>query len=202
MPYESSGRSGQKRRTRDALVAAARELIARGVTPTVESAAGMARISRTTAYRYFSTQRALLIAAHPEMETASMLPPGAPEDPEGRLDAMLHEFHRMILETEPQQRTMLRLSLEPDSQRADLPLRQGRAIGWISEALAPLDKLLPPAELSRLVLAIRSATGIEALVWLIDVAGMSREEATDLVRKSAQVLLKSAAARPTRRGAV
>jgi hypothetical protein len=44
----------------------------------------------------------------------------------------------------------------------------------------------------RLVLAIRSATGIEALVWLTDVAGLSREEATALMRGSAQALLESA----------
>lgn len=197
LPYEASGRSGQKRRTREALVAAARELIARGVTPTVEGAAEIAVISRTTAYRYFSTQRALLIAAHPEIETTSMLPPNAPKNPEDRLDAMLREFHRMILDTEPQQRTMLRLSLEPDAHRESLPLRQGRAVGWIADALAPLRESLPPRDLQRLVFAIRSATGIEALVWLTDVAGLSRKEATALMRRTAQALLQSSTALPT-----
>ena len=192
MPYEAHGRAGQKGRTRSALISAARMLIARGVTPTVEAAAAAALISRTTAYRYFSSQRALLIAAHPEMETTSMLPPNPPRDPESRLNAVLHEFHRMILETELQQRTALRLSLEPGSQRGDHPLRQGRAVGWIAEALAPLQPLLPEEDLMRLVFAIRSAAGIEALVWLTDVAGLSREEATALMRDSAQALLRSA----------
>jgi hypothetical protein len=200
MPYESTGRAAQKRRTRDALIGAARELIARGVTPTVEAAAGAALISRTTAYRYFSTQRALLIAAHPEIETISMLPPNAPRDPEGRLDSMLREFHRMILETERQQRTMLRLSLEPDSHREDLPLRQGRAVGWIADALAPLREALTQMEFQRLVFAIRSATGIEALVWLTDVAGLPRGEATALMRDSAQALLRSATGLPAPSG--
>lgn len=98
----------------------------------------------------------------------------------------------MILETEPQQRTVLRLSLEPGSQRGDHPLRQGRAVGWIAEALSPLQTLLSEEDLMRLVLAIRSATGIEALVWLTDVAGLSREEATALMRGSGQALLRSA----------
>ena len=197
VPYESSGRSGQKRRTREALVAAARELMARGVTPTVEGAARIAQISRTTAYRYFSTQRALLIAAHPEMETTSMLPANAPQDPGGRLDSMLREFHRMILDTEPQQRTMLRLSLEPDAHPENLPLRQGRAVGWIADALSPLRESLPEREFRNLVLAIRSATGIEALVWLTDVAGLSRKAATALMRRTAQALLQSSTALPT-----
>jgi hypothetical protein len=121
-----------------------------------------------------------------------MLPPNPPEDPESRLDAVLHEFHRMILETELQQRTALRLSLEPGSQHGDHPLRQGRAVGWIAEALSPLQTMLPDEDLMGLVFAIRSATGIEALVWLTDVAGLSREEATSLMRGSAQALLRSA----------
>jgi len=174
------------------LISAARELIAQGATPTVEAAAAAALISRTTAYRYFSSQRALLIAAHPEIEMTSMLPPNPPQDPRSRLDAVLHEFHRMILETELQQRTALRLSLEPGSQHGDHPLRQGRAVGWIAEALSPLQGVLPEEELTRLVLAIRSATGIEALVWLTDVAELSREEATALMRSTAQALLRSA----------
>src|ERR1700682_702273 len=192
MPYEAHGRSDQKRRTRSALISAARALIAKGLSPTVEAAAAAALISRTTAYRYFSSQRALLIAAHPEIETTSMLPPNPPDDPESRLDAVIREFHRMILETEPQQRTVLRLSLEPGSQRGDHPLRQGRAVGWIAEGLSPLQTSLPEEDWMRLVLASRSATGIEALVWLTDVAGLSREAATALMRASAQALLKCA----------
>ena len=192
MPYEEHGRARQKGRTRSALISATRDLVAQGTTPTVEAAAAAALISRTTAYRYFSSQRALLVAAHPEIETTSMLPPNPPDDPESRLDAVLQEFHRTILETEPQQRAVLRLSLEPGSQRGNHPLRQGRAVGWIAEALSPLNTLLPDEDLRRLVLAIRSATGIEALVWLIDVAGLSREEATALMRGSAQALLRSA----------
>jgi AcrR family transcriptional regulator len=195
MPYEAHGRVGQKGRTRSALIAAARELTAQGATPSVEAAAAAALISRTTAYRYFSSQRALLIAAHPEIEMTSMLPPNPPRDPQSRLDAVLHEFHRMILETELQQRTALRLSLEPGSQHGDHPLRQGRAVGWIAEALSPLQGVLPEEELTRLVLAIRSATGIEALVWLTDVAELSREKATALMRSTAQALLRSAVQR-------
>ncbi|MCU1357927.1 MAG: transcriptional regulator, TetR family, partial [Acidimicrobiales bacterium] len=78
--YELGGRSAQKRRTREALVAAARDMVAAGLTPTVEQAAEAAGVSRTTAYRYFPTARSLLLAAHPEMTAESMLPPDAPAD--------------------------------------------------------------------------------------------------------------------------
>ncbi|HVS49807.1 MAG TPA: helix-turn-helix domain-containing protein [Candidatus Dormibacteraeota bacterium] len=193
--YELAGRTHQKQRTRQALVAAAREMVAQGVTPTVEDAAAKASISRTTAYRYFPNQRALLLAAHPEMEAQSLLPEVAPEDAEVRLDMVIQTFLRIIVDTEPQQRTMLRLSLEPDpSLRGELPLRQGRAIGWIIEALAPLRARISEAKVRRLAIGIRSAAGIEPLVWLTDVAGLSRKEAVAVMRGSAKALLRSALA--------
>jgi AcrR family transcriptional regulator len=194
IPYERSGRTRQKSRTRDALVTATRELIAEGLTPTVESAAARAEISRTTAYRYFTNQRALLIAAHPEIDRKSLLGINAPRDPAARLGAMLEEFHRITLETEPQLRMALRLSLDPVRDQTDSTLRRGRAIVWFEDALAPLLGQLPKQEVRRLALAIRSAAGIEALVWLTDVAHLSRAQAVETLRWSAQALLRSALA--------
>ena len=170
-------------------------MVSRGQAPTVEEAAAGAGISRTTAYRYFPNRRSLLAAAHPETAAASLLPDDAPQDPETRLDLVIASFTARNLETEAQQRTMLRLSLEAaDAERERLPLRQGRAIGWIADALEPLRGQLAEPELDRLVLAIRSATGIEALVWLTDVAGLSRADAVDLMRWSARSLLQAATA--------
>ncbi len=192
-PYEASGRTEQKRRTRAALIAAARDLVAAGVTPTVEQAAASAAVSRPTAYRYFPNQRALLGAAYPETVAETLLPTDAPEEPAARLAAVIKVFTHMIVETESQQRTMLRLSLEADpAERAALYLRQGRAIGWIDEALSPLRDQLPEQAVHKLVLAIRSAVGIEALSWLTDVAQLSRAEAVDLMSWSAQALLHAA----------
>ena len=193
--YEQRGRTNQKARTREALIAATRAMIAQGSTPTVEDTAAAAGISRATAYRYFPNQRALLVAAHPEMEARSLLGPDAPADAADRLDAVIAEFHRVVLTTEPELRTALRLSLDPstaDEERS--VLRKGRAIGWFEDALAPLRGRIPKRELRKLVLAIRSAAGIEALVWLTDVAGLSRDEAAEVMRWSARALLRSALA--------
>jgi AcrR family transcriptional regulator len=190
MPYETHGRTGQKSRTRNALVAAAREMVSSGETPTVDRAAAAASVSRATAYRYFPNHGSLLAAAHPETGAPSLLGDDPPADPAARLDIVIRAFTSLIVETETQQRTMLRLSLESrDGDHAPLPLRQGRAIGWITEALEPLRDELTDEGLHRLVLAIRSATGIEALVWLTDLAGLSRDEAVDLMCDSAQALL-------------
>lgn len=172
---------------------AARELVTLGASPTVEQAAERAGISRTTAYRYFPNQRSLLVAAHPEMVTSSLLSPDVSDDPGERLRHVVERFTDLINDTEQQQRTMLRLSLElSDGERAALPLRQGRAIGWIEEALEPLHGRLSGDQVHRLALAVRSAIGIEALVWLTDVAALPRTEALALMRWSAQALLLAA----------
>jgi AcrR family transcriptional regulator len=193
IPYELVGRTQQKDRTKRALVAAARELVARGVTPTVEDAAAAAGISRTTAYRYFPNQQELLVAAHPEIERRSLLPESPPSDPAERLELAAKAMLEIVLGTEPQQRTMLRLSLEEDpAKRGSLPLRQGRAIRWLEEALAPLRDEMSQSELRRLVFAIRSTIGIEALVWLTDIAGLQRKQAAKLMRWMAGALLRAA----------
>lgn len=193
MPYEVGGRSNQKQRTREALVTAAQAQVRDGRAPTVEEAALAAGISRTTAYRYFPNQRSLLAAAHPETAATSMLSDAQSDDPVERLDEVVRTFGKLILDTEQQQRTMLKLSLgaEPDET---LPLRQGRAIPWITEALEPLKGQLSDAEIHSLVLAIRSATGIEALVWLTDIGGLTREKAAELMQWSARSMLQAALA--------
>ena len=58
---------------------------------------------------------------------------------------------------------MLRLSLDPSTPKENLVLRQGRAIAWIEDALAPLRTRVSRAQLRRLAIAIRSATGMEGL---------------------------------------
>jgi AcrR family transcriptional regulator len=192
IPYERTGRIHQKARTRNALIQATRDLLAEGTTPTVEQAADAARVSRTTAYRYFPNQRALITACFPQVAAGSLLPDPAPEDPVVRLDAVVEAVTRLVVEHEPELRAQLRLSLEPDgSEGGELPFRTGRAIAWIEEALAPLQTRIPEPQLRRLVLAIRSAVGIEALVWLTDIAGLSRDDAVDVMRWSASALLQA-----------
>ena len=194
-PYELNGRVDQKRRTRDALVAAARELVARGPDPTVEAAAEAASISRTTAYRYFPNQRALLWRPPiPETVATSMLPDDPPDDV-GR-------------PARPRRRRVpARCSSTPrrSSGRCSASRsRPTRPSGRSSPASGPGHQVdrggaraarsptMSEAEIHRLALAIRSATGIEALAWLTDIGGLSRAEATDLMRWSAQAMLQAA----------
>jgi AcrR family transcriptional regulator len=196
-----TGRVHQKARTREALIQAARRLLADGVTPTVEQAATAASISRATAYRYFPNQRALLVASYPEIAEASLLGPSPPLDPVSRLEIVVEAIGRQAVDHEAELRAMLRLSLESNAPKhGDLPFRVGRRIAWVADALTPLRGQLPERELQRLVLAIAATVGIDALVWLTDIAGLSRPQAVELMRWSARALLQAALADSKERG--
>ena len=196
VPYEQTGRVNQKGRTRDALVAATRALLAEGISPTMEAAAARASVSRTTAYRYFPSTRALLVATYPHIDRPSLLGDDPPAEPRARLAAVADDQLRRILTFEPEMRTVLRLSLEPGAGDGGpaLPMNRGLRIGWIEDALAPLRDELPAARLRTLVLGIGATLGIEAYVWLTDIAGLSREEAAATMRANALGLLDAAVA--------
>ncbi|MDQ3771816.1 MAG: TetR/AcrR family transcriptional regulator [Actinomycetota bacterium] len=193
IPYEMKGRRKQKARTRSALIEATRQLLGEGLTPTVEQAAQRAEVARTTAYRYFANQNELLIATYPELDEPSLLGVDPPSDPSARLKIVTERLTQQVVDHEPELRATLRLALGPDAPKNDeMPLRQGRGIYWIEDALTPLRGHLSETEIRRLVLAIRATIGIEALVWLTDVGGLPRAEAVATMRWSAKALLRSA----------
>jgi AcrR family transcriptional regulator len=191
VPYELTGRTNQKARTREALIVATRELLAQGVVPTMDGAAAAASVSRTTAYRYFPSLRELLAAAYPHVEQRSLLGPDPPQDPAARLAIVVEDHTRRILENEAEMRAVLRLSLQ-GVRPPELPMHRGLRIAWIEDALAPLREQLPENDLGRLVHGIGATLGIEAFVWLTDVAGLPREQAAATIRYNALGLLRAA----------
>lgn len=190
--YEQTGRVNQKLRTRQSLIDAARELLAQGVTPTVEQAAASACVSRPTAYRYFPNQEALLMAAHPPLAVESLLPEHASEDPFERLDAASTALVQFLLDHEIALRAMLRISLEQTAERPRLALRTGRRIRWVEDALAPLRSRLDAQRFHDLVVRIAATLGIEPLIWLIDIARVERTQAARMLCATARDILKSA----------
>jgi AcrR family transcriptional regulator len=192
--YLASGRTRQKQRTRDQLIAAARELITAGDTPRVEQVAEAAGISRPTAYRYFASQAELLAAAYPETRAVSALPDPPPEAVDERVAAVAGFVISRVQESEPQQRAMLRLSLGEVPH--ELPLRQGRAIPWFIEALEPMAESIGEEGVRRLALALRAACGIETRVWLSDVASLAPAEVSALQQWMVDALVKRALETP------
>ena len=174
----------QKARTRDALVAATRQLLRDGVTPTVEQAADVARVSRTTAYRYFPSQRALLAATFPQLEGGSLLGDHPPADVRARVALFAEKMTQSILANEAEMRAMLRLSLDPQVPLHEVALRQGRRTIWVADALAPLRGSLTRSRFEQLTLAIAAAAGIESFVWLVDVGGVDRTTAAAILKST------------------
>ncbi len=187
---QDSGRVRQKARTRDALVAATRQLMREGVTPSVEQAADAARVSRTTAYRYFPSQRALLAATFPHLEGGSLLGDQPPADVRARVALFAEKMTESILANEAEMRAMLRLSLDPRVPPREIALRQGRRTMWVADALAPLRGSLPESRFGRLTLAIAAAAGIESFVWLVDVGGVDRATAAGIIKSNCSALLE------------
>jgi AcrR family transcriptional regulator len=183
------GRVRQKTRTRRALVDAARALLGEGANVTVEAAAERAGVSRATAYRYFVNARELVVAVRPEIEAVSMLPADPPDDPRERVVLAARAIMRLTIDWEPELRAMLRLSLDPSNPGHDLVLRKGRRLLWFEDALAPARLSLGPKRFRRLVRALAGAVGIEALIFLTDMAGLSRDEAAAQLVWTAETLV-------------
>ena len=190
--YVKGGRAAQKTRTLEAMLAAARELMAEGVMPSVEQAAARAGVSRATAYRYFANQRELLVASYPIVERPSLLAADAPADVAQRVEAVARAILESVLENETALRAQLRLSLESSAKRPELPLRRGRRIRWFEDALSPLRTQMPEGSYKRLTLALAAFVSLEVLIWLVDLGGLSREQAVEQMVWTANRILASA----------
>jgi AcrR family transcriptional regulator len=200
--WQQEGRINQKRRTRAAILAAAGELLEQGQRPTVAEVADAALVSRATAYRYFPTQEYLLFEAALESTRSDIdrkLDENTPpEDPEARLEMLIHALQERIVDKEAAFRTMLRLSLEqsPEEERhggesAPSRLRGGGRVRWIEKALAPIQGRLEEPDFRRLVAALSLCMGIEALVVLRDVCAIESSETEEVLRWAARTLLRS-----------
>ncbi len=181
--YPSTGRTRQKARTRETLLLALQTLLDEGQDPSVAQVADAARVSRTTAYRYFPDQQALLAAAMPETGLSSLLPDDAPSDPVVRLGLILDAHFEFLRRWEPQLRAALRSSLLPGASRP--ALRGGRAVLWYEQAM------LGREGGHALAVRLRAAAGIEPYIWLTDVAGLDPDEAFRVMRENAFAVLAS-----------
>jgi AcrR family transcriptional regulator len=202
---QNNGRDKQKRRTRAAVLLAARELIRQGKVPSVAEAADAADVSRRTAYRYFPTQEQLLTEAQLEgerpvfervFESAELA-----HDVQARLDALVRVMYAELQATEPLMRTMIRLTVDrsrdernAEAAEAQPPRRGYRRIDYIETALAPLRTQLDESSFERLVSGLALCIGIEALLVLRDIRGLDQAAAEEVSRWVARSLLHASLA--------
>jgi AcrR family transcriptional regulator len=194
-PQVASGRIRQKLRTKRELLAAASAMLAAGRTPTVTEVADAAAVSRRTAYRYFPTQTKLLAEAalegiRPRMEAAIRQSAGFHgPDVAGRIDALVATMFREAFASEKLLRTMVHTTVL-ERQRPDLPKRGIRRIEWIEAATEPLRRRLGPAGYARLVSGLALCVGIEALLVLVDIRGLSARQTVATARWMARAVLR------------
>jgi AcrR family transcriptional regulator len=196
----ASGRVNQKRRTRAAIVDAARELFDEGTSPTVSQAAERAMVSRTTAYRYFPTQESLLLelsvtADVDEIEALVRQPVNSGTAVERTIEVM-RRLNDHVLAEEVQYRASLRLYLDlwlaavADGDEAPV-VREGRRTRWITETLTPALDGVPATDRRRLIAALGMVTGIESMTVLRDIARVGPDEALDVAEWAARTLIEA-----------
>jgi AcrR family transcriptional regulator len=181
------GRAAQRRRTRAALLEAARGLLASGEPVSVHAAAERAGVSRATAYRYFSDPKVLAAEAGIDAEVRSYeeITAGA-ATPRAAARAIALYFLDHALAHEAAFRGFLARSLDASLDAPDGPPRRGaRRVAMLERALADL-----PAERRRaLVRGLAAATGAEAMISLLDVVRTDPAGARATVADTVDALL-------------
>jgi AcrR family transcriptional regulator len=183
MSDKTPGRARQKQRTQRLLLDTAANLLAEGKRPTVSQVADAAGVSRRTAYRYFPTQERLhadaaLERLRPVMEAAiEASAPATAGGVEARVTALVGHMQRLTVQNESLLRTMVHETVLATAN-AGTPRRGARRLQWIESAIKPMRKRLGAAHYRRLVSALALCTGIEALLVLRDICGLSTAELT------------------------
>jgi AcrR family transcriptional regulator len=191
------GRVNQKQRTRTAILAAARALIGSGVEITMPAVARTALVSEATAYRYFPDLVSLLREAIEQAFPApaeALAPVAHVTDPAERVRYAAELLFRDVLAAEAAVRAMISASVvRPGSA---LP-RPARRFGLIDEALRPLTDppaRSDPAVLAQLRLDLAVVVSAEAVLNLMDLCGLSPDEAVASAAGTARRLTAAAVA--------
>jgi len=168
-----------------------------GHIPSVPELARSAKVSRATAYRCFASRSALVTAVidsslGPVRRLASELPDGR-----ARVHELFGQTFPRFREFEPQLRAAAQLSLEQWAlERAgrlqEEPYRRGHRVRILGHALAPLAPQLPAALHARLHRALSVVYGIEPVVILKDIWGLSDREVERVALWMADALIAAA----------
>lgn len=194
---EEQGRFRQRAHTRALLVKTASELIQSGEIPTVTAVAEAAQISRRTAYRYFPSQEQLLAEAAIASARPLVSNTEFPEDLMARIGLLVETVQRFVYENQGALRTIVRLTAEHtlDAGAASVedstPVRSNR-VEWIRTALAPARKRLGEKHFERLVSALSLCVGIESVMALTNLRGLSQKEVTRVSVWAAETLVAGA----------
>ena len=185
-----SSRVNQKERTRQAIVAATRDLARAGGEVTMPAVARSALVSEATAYRYFpdlaSLLREALAGVWPSPETA-LAPVAGSDDPVERVACATEALLRHVLSYQGAVRATIAATITRPGGAA---MRPGHRFGLIDEALRPV--AADTAGLAQLKQDLAVVISAEALFTLIDLCGLSPEDAIASAVHTARTLTQAA----------
>lgn len=189
---------GARARTRRLMLETAIELMQSGQTPSVSDVAEAAEVSRATAYRYFPSQADLIHA----VVDAALGPILSWESDAAKADErvadLLGQTLPRIVEFEATFKAALKLSLDQWAKDAagtlgeEPPFKRGHRVELLQAAIAPLKKTLPRAQFQRLAQALSLTYGIETLIVLRDLWGLSEKEMAGVAQWTARALIRAA----------
>jgi AcrR family transcriptional regulator len=189
-------RTNQKRRTREAILRAAADLVRDGGEITMPAVARAALVSEATAYRYFPDLVSLLTevtADHRPSPAAALAAAGDPEpdDPVVRIAAVTEHLLRHGLRYQSAIRAMIAATITRPSRGG----RPGLRFGFIDHALAPAAGRLDPAALAQLKRDLAVVVSTDALFTLLDLAGLDPDDAVASLVRTATTLTRTALGR-------
>ncbi len=189
-----AGRTKQKLRTRQALLKAARDLLAANAAVTVTAAANRASISKATAYRYFTTTDALVREAILDSDVKSGAEViGSELDVRKRVLRVHRFWFEFTRRNEAAHRLFLAKTLEAwaDEKGDTAKQRRGaRRLPMFELALEPVRQAMAPATFRLLVQSLTAASGIETYVALKDVCKLSDRESDKVAESTLLAILK------------
>ncbi|MEU8984002.1 TetR/AcrR family transcriptional regulator [Streptomyces sp. NPDC048309] len=190
-----TGRSNQKKRTRTAIVEAARELIGTGDEVTMPAIARAALVSEATAYRYFPDLPSLIGEALAGVWAApadALRPVEDSADPVERTAFACEFLLRGILERQGAVRAMIAATI---TRPETVTMRPGIRFGLIDHALVPLEHTLgaaDPEAFAQLKRDLAVVVSAEALFTLTDLCGLDADTAVASAVRTATTLTEAA----------
>ena len=174
--FQLAPRTNQKKRTREALLSAARELMSEGKEVTLARVAERANIGRATVYRYFSDPGVLALDATLDFEvtsTAELL--DGLSDVRERVHAVARYYLEFSRTHEAYFRQFLAESLKAAIESGNVKMRGARRVAAFAEALQSVRPLMKDQDFTALTHRLSMTSGMEQFIILEDILRVDQQ---------------------------